>query len=88
MNSQTEPETALRLASTILDNRHLDPDSDICVLARQLIRTRESLKAYQVTAKRSTALLFSGAFLGGCGVVGFIAAIVTALAFLRHFHGG
>lgn len=40
-----EHEEALLLAGKILDRPHADPDDDLAILARQLLRTREQLNA-------------------------------------------
>ena len=40
-----EAEEAIRLANKILDRINDDPDDDLAVLSRQLLRTREKLEA-------------------------------------------
>ncbi len=42
---ETEREKAFRLANEILDRPHDDPDDDLAVLARNLLRTKEKLDA-------------------------------------------
>lgn len=37
----SERDDAIRLANTILDEPHLDPDGDVCLLARQFLREIE-----------------------------------------------
>lgn len=41
----TEATDAIRLANIILDRPSGDPDDDLAVLSRQLLRTREKLEA-------------------------------------------
>jgi hypothetical protein len=41
----TEKEEVLILANKILDNASLDPDGDLSVLARQLLRREERLQS-------------------------------------------
>ncbi len=41
MSEKSEFEQAIKLAFIILDERHVDPDSDICILARQFLRLIE-----------------------------------------------
>ena len=41
-----EPEEALALANRVLDRHGLDPDGELCVLARQLIRRTEQLAKF------------------------------------------
>lgn len=43
MTTENEREFAWHLANKILDSSSADPDGDIAVLARQLVRTRETL---------------------------------------------
>jgi hypothetical protein len=43
----TEYQHAERLAHVVLDNASLDPDGDLSVLARCLLRTREALERAQ-----------------------------------------
>jgi hypothetical protein len=40
----SEKETSLVLANRLLEMAHLDPDGDLCVLARQLLRREERLR--------------------------------------------
>ena len=40
---QTERELALAIANAILDRTYEDPDSDIAVLARQMLRAQEEI---------------------------------------------
>ena len=39
----TERDDAIKLANRILDKPHIDPDGDICLLARQFLREVEQL---------------------------------------------
>ena len=41
----TDAEHAIRLANKVLDRVSGDPDDDLAVLSRQLLRTREKLEA-------------------------------------------
>lgn len=43
----TEREQALLLANAILDRNFDDPDDDLAILARQLLRRTEELEAYK-----------------------------------------
>lgn len=44
MKELNEHKTAVKLANTILDEPGRDPDDDLSVLARQLLRTHEALE--------------------------------------------
>lgn len=44
---EPEIEKALRLANKLLDESHTDPDDDLRMLARQLIRTKEGRDYYE-----------------------------------------
>lgn len=37
----SEREDAIRLANAVLDKPHIDPDGDVCMLARQFLREIE-----------------------------------------------
>jgi hypothetical protein len=39
----TELEDAIRIANAVLDKPYIDPDGDICLLARQFLRARDTL---------------------------------------------
>lgn len=47
MPMMTEREQALILANAVLDDPYYDPDGDMSVLARQLLRRTEELEAYK-----------------------------------------
>jgi hypothetical protein len=49
-----EKEQSIRLAKRILEHPNLDPDSDICVLARQLLRREERLQKIEKIARGGT----------------------------------
>lgn len=50
----TERADAIRLANTVLDRVNADPDDDLAVLARQLLRTRE--RAERLEARGADAI--------------------------------
>lgn len=43
----TEYERAIELANRVLDKPYIDPDGDICVLARQFLRAVELADKYK-----------------------------------------
>jgi len=47
----SEKEQSVLLAKRFLEHPHLDPDSDICVLARQLLRREERLQKIEKIAR-------------------------------------
>lgn len=52
----TERDDALKLAHRILDRPHADPDDDLAVLARQLIRARECVEIWRPVVEAAKAL--------------------------------
>jgi len=51
-----EKEYSIILAHNILENVHLDPDGDLCVPARQLLRREERLaKIFHIASGSTTA---------------------------------
>ena len=51
-----EKERSVILGHMILENAHLDPDGDLCVLARQLLRREERLaKIFDIASGSTTA---------------------------------
>ncbi len=49
-----EKESSVDLAKHVLDRHYLDPDEDLCVLARQLLRREERLQKIADIASGST----------------------------------
>ena len=51
----SEKETSVDLAKRVLDRHYLDPDEDVCILARQLLRREERLQKIVDIASGSTS---------------------------------
>ena len=49
----SEEAQAMLLAERILDKPYIDPDGDICLLARQLLRAHEKIEALKQEAHRA-----------------------------------
>jgi len=56
-----ERETAILLAHRVLDKPHIDPDGDICMLARQFLRAIEETESL-ITLAKNTAIEVGGEF--------------------------
>lgn len=56
-HTPTERDDAVRLANTILDKPFIDPDGDICMLARQFLRATEALGSQERLIETLTAAL-------------------------------
>ena len=57
MNHESEMLHAVRVAHKVLDRHSVDPDADLVVLARQLIRAHEAANALHKIASGFTGLL-------------------------------
>jgi hypothetical protein len=54
----TEREEAIALAHRVLDKPYIDPDGDICLLARQLLRSEEREATLAKKLEEADAVIF------------------------------
>jgi hypothetical protein len=48
----SERDDAIKLANAVLDKPYIDPDGDICMLARQFLRETERAENYRTNLER------------------------------------
>lgn len=64
----TEIEDAIRLANKIMDQPYIDPDGDLCLLARQFLRAHESAANMRIISLQGAVKVLEDV-IGGLSVV-------------------